>query len=243
MMADKVKIYLAGPMRGYFRLNFPRFNQEAQKLRDRGYWVFNPAEDDLGDPQASIKDYLIRDLPELLRCDKVVVLSGWRQSEGASCEVMVAAHLGMEILDPSLEPLDVRVLTWSTSAPGPQKLNVLQEAMDLVGGARRSDYGHPLDDFSRTAQIWGAILKCPVSPSQVALCMIGLKMSRECNGPKRDNIVDIGGYALCHDMVLQEQERRAEQGRAFIQGQIKLAELEKKLEEHDAKETETDGTG
>ena len=36
--------------------------------------------------------------------------------------------------------------------------SILTEAQGLVHGDRNSDYGHPLDDFSRTAAIWTALL-------------------------------------------------------------------------------------
>ena len=80
--------------------------------------------------------------------------------------------------------------------------SILFEAHNLVHGVRGEDYGHPYEDFSRTAKIWSAILGVDVTPEQVALCMIGVKMSRECNKPKRDNRVDIAGYAEALDMVV-----------------------------------------
>ena len=80
--------------------------------------------------------------------------------------------------------------------------SILTEAHRLVHGQRGQDYGHPYEDFSRTAKIWSAILDKEVTPEQVALCMIGVKMSRECNRPKRDNRVDIAGYAEALDMVV-----------------------------------------
>lgn len=85
----------------------------------------------------------------------------------------------------------------------------LQEAQRLVHGDRGEAYGHPLDDMSRTAKMWAAILGVPVSAEQVALCMIAVKISRQCNKPKRDNVVDIAGYAECLQMVVDERERRA----------------------------------
>lgn len=84
-----------------------------------------------------------------------------------------------------------------------------EEAEDLVRGARQADYGHPLDDFSKTALFWQAILGHPVTPEQVALCMVGVKISREVNKPKRDNIVDAHGYLLTYEMVGEERDRRA----------------------------------
>lgn len=88
-------------------------------------------------------------------------------------------------------------------------MNILQEADTLVHGARNDDYGHPLDDFSKTAKIWSAILGIDVTPEQVALCMVGVKISRQCNRPKRDNLVDGAGYFATLEMVLAEKARRA----------------------------------
>jgi hypothetical protein len=36
--------------------------------------------------------------------------------------------------------------------------------------------------------------------------MIGVKMSRECNKPKRDNRIDIAGYAEALDMVVNYRD-------------------------------------
>lgn len=84
--------------------------------------------------------------------------------------------------------------------------SILQEAQRLVHGPRQSAYGHPLDDFSRTGRIWGAVLGTEdIPPHLVALCLIGVKISREVNSPKRDNRVDMAGYAEALDLVRQRQ--------------------------------------
>lgn len=88
-------------------------------------------------------------------------------------------------------------------------MNILEEANSLVHGARQGDYGHPLDDFSRTAKMWSAILGHEVTPEQVGLCMCAVKLSRQVNKPKRDNLVDLAGYAATVDMVLEEKNKRA----------------------------------
>lgn len=54
--------------------------------------------------------------------------------------------------------------------------------------------------------MWGAILGVEVTPVQVGLCMIALKISRECNMHKRDNLTDIAGYAETVNLVIAEQE-------------------------------------
>ena len=93
----------------------------------------------------------------------------------------------------------------------PARRSVLLEADGLVHGDRNATYGHPLDDFKRTAKIWGAILGIEITPEQVGLCMCGVKISRECNKPKRDNMVDLAGYAetvaWCHDEAADREYR------------------------------------
>lgn len=88
-------------------------------------------------------------------------------------------------------------------------VSVLPEADGLVHGDRNTSYGPPLDDFARTAKMWGAILGVEVQPEQVPLCMIALKISRQCHRPKRDNMVDIAGYAETAEWCLHEKRRRA----------------------------------
>ena len=85
---------------------------------------------------------------------------------------------------------------------------ILDEAKELIYGARQGAYGHPFDDFSKTGLIWQAILGVPVTPEQVALCLVGVKISREVNKHKRDNLVDGAGYFGTLELVVQERERR-----------------------------------
>jgi hypothetical protein len=87
-------------------------------------------------------------------------------------------------------------------------MNILEEANKLVHGDRGVDYGHPLDDFARTAAMWSAILGVRVSAAQVGLCMCAVKISRQCNKPKADNLIDLAGYAETVNMVIEETERR-----------------------------------
>jgi hypothetical protein len=86
--------------------------------------------------------------------------------------------------------------------------DIADYAVSLVSGDRQNDYGHPFDDFSRTAKIWGAILGTEVSAEQVALCMVGVKIAREVNRQKLDNTVDGIGYFLTLAMVQQERAER-----------------------------------
>jgi hypothetical protein len=79
---------------------------------------------------------------------------------------------------------------------------ILDIAKGYVYGDRQGDYGHPADDYNRTAVLWSQILGVEVTAHQAILCMIAVKMSRLVNDPsKRDSIIDIAGYAECFDRV------------------------------------------
>lgn len=84
-------------------------------------------------------------------------------------------------------------------APAPR--TILQEAQDAVFGPRQGAYGHPREDFQRTADLWSAYLQgCGVpvvmEGKDVANMMILLKMARLMNTPDhRDSMVDMAGYA------------------------------------------------
>ena len=78
------------------------------------------------------------------------------------------------------------------------------EAVQLVGGDRNRAYGHPKTNFQRIAQFWSAILDINVTPAQVAMCMMAVKMSREIHAHKRDNLVDCIAYCITLDAVQED---------------------------------------
>ena len=86
--------------------------------------------------------------------------------------------------------------------------DVAAYAARLVSDKRQYEYGHPLDNLDRAAQIWSVILGTDVTAEQVALCMIGMKIARQVHKPKPDTVVDIIGYALTLHMVEVERAQR-----------------------------------
>jgi hypothetical protein len=61
---------------------------------------------------------------------------------------------------------------------------------------RRDDYGEAADQFRAIAARWSITLGTPVTPAQVALCMIDLKLVRLAYDPGHvDSVVDVIGYA------------------------------------------------
>ena len=117
-----MRVYLAGPMRGYPRFNFDAFDAYAAELRDAGYEVTSPAELDRKhgfDPDEPISDdeieamlpnMIARDLVAIaLDCEAVALLPGWQDSRGVKVELTLARFLGLPILDATtrqpIEPL------------------------------------------------------------------------------------------------------------------------------------------
>lgn len=90
--------------------------------------------------------------------------------------------------------------------------SILQEAEALINGDRRASYGHPLLDYTRTAGMVNAAfadkLKEPLTAEDMMMVMVLVKLSRQRNLPKRDNLVDACGYLGC--IELAEQKRNSE---------------------------------
>jgi Domain of unknown function (DUF4406) len=110
-----MKLYLAGPMRGYDDNNFPAFHKYATVLRAMGHTVFSPAEKDeekFGGAafqgkvaiQATKAAAVGFDLRKALQmdldyicseADGVALLKGWECSKGACAESATANALGL----------------------------------------------------------------------------------------------------------------------------------------------------
>lgn len=93
-----MKIYIAGPMRGYPRYNFDAFDH-ARDLLSFCFDVVSPADMDreLGfDPDKSeatsefIEQAMRRDIEAVLSVDALFVLKGWEQSKGTLAEIAIA---------------------------------------------------------------------------------------------------------------------------------------------------------
>ncbi len=78
------------------------------------------------------------------------------------------------------------------------------DAVQAVTGPRQRDYAHPKVNFQRIANLWSIVLDVDITPEQVALCMIQVKIAREMNRHTRDNIVDLIGYSLTLDACQED---------------------------------------
>ena len=79
----------------------------------------------------------------------------------------------------------------------------LDEARRLICGDRRADYGGVEESFTDVAQAWSILFDVTVTPEQVALAMVLLKVYREKRNHKHDNLVDIAGYAGLADFMAE----------------------------------------
>ena len=101
-----LKIYIAGPMRGYEKNNHEAFDAAERFLSNKRIWnPVNPArkdrdagvnpEDDM--TKLELKEALLRDVNLVFECDCLYMLRGWERSEGARMEHALALALGMGI--------------------------------------------------------------------------------------------------------------------------------------------------
>jgi len=87
---------------------------------------------------------------------------------------------------------------------------ILDDAAAAVHGVRPNDYGHPLDNHTRTAGLWSTYLGRTVSAEDVCLLNVLQKISRGMHSVTRDTLVDIAGYAANVEMIQIERDRRSQ---------------------------------
>ena len=94
-----MRLYVAGPMRGYEYFNFPAFDAASLQLREIGYDVVNPAELDRVEgihefselPKGFIRQAMKRDTAAICDCDGIALLPGWEKSAGVDVEKRLGA--------------------------------------------------------------------------------------------------------------------------------------------------------
>lgn len=101
--------------------------------------------------------------------------------------------------------------------------NILAEALDITNGDRQKYYGHPADNHGNTAALWSAYLNrkyglfppIGLSARDVCMMMVLLKVSRDANSTKRDNLVDIAGYVRNAEQIEQRRGLTSEDVKAI----------------------------
>lgn len=87
--------------------------------------------------------------------------------------------------------------------------SILREAENIIYGDREKTYGNPGANCERIAKIWELIFKVPITPKQVCLAMIGLKVARLMNDiDHKDSYVDICGYAALWERICNQEMKQ-----------------------------------
>ena len=87
--------------------------------------------------------------------------------------------------------------------------SILSEAEEIVNGIRQSDYGEANESFSRIATIASVMTGKELSPEDCCAVMMAVKLVRESFAHKRDNLVDLCGYANILNEI-RESEKKGE---------------------------------
>lgn len=216
-------VYILGPMRGIRWFNFQAFDDMRDRLQiEHRHIAISPADIDRESgfdaydlPQdydwnkipdrLDIKQIIKRDLEAIQRCTAYVCLDRWEKSTGAMAEKSVCDWLGLKDLTEHILG-SVEKPTESTN-----KLSICEEAQSLTTGERAAAYGHPIVNFTTTANLINARFGTAFTPDEIAEIMILVKIARQVQAKKRDNMVDIAGYANCIGLIEEERERRKAQ--------------------------------
>lgn len=74
--------------------------------------------------------------------------------------------------------------------------SILSEAEEIVNGSRHSDYGDAANNFHRIANIVNSMYpQLNINAQQCCAVLMAVKLIREGFRHKRDNLVDLCGYA------------------------------------------------
>ena len=79
-------------------------------------------------------------------------------------------------------------------------MSIIDQARDIIEGDREKTYGEPGRNLRRIADQWSCYLSqkyesaVMLSEEDVCWMMVLLKMSRQINAHKEDNLVDAIGY-------------------------------------------------
>jgi len=215
------RVYIMGPMTGREHYNVAAFEEAAERWRAAGWVVTTPFDTNAAvwyrhydrpfDPYNDVCDYghpllaemVAANLQTVTLADAVAVLDGWEKSKGSGIEARLAVLMGKRFYRASsMGMMETPKLALSAADDVPAVTShdsILHEAYALAGhgGERNDSYDHPYPNFSKIAKGWEVLFGVPITPRLVALAMIWMKTVRDAHKGKRDNIVDISGYAYC----------------------------------------------
>lgn len=110
----------------------------------------------------------------------------------------------------------------------PQRLQVLNRAVDLTMGDRNRDYGDPYENHEMIAAIATAISGETFTPEHVVMVHMATKLARMRTSPeKRDHYVDLAAYTgILHEV----RHRVALEDAAIAEAEAARAAAEKRVQ-------------
>lgn len=102
----------------------------------------------------------------------------------------------------------------------PKRVQLTQTAASLITGQRQEDYGPPVKNFQRIANLWNDHMETNIfTPRKVAELMLLLKMARTINSPTEDSYIDAIGYAAIAGELAGlevDAEKKAEEAYEYL---------------------------
>lgn len=94
----KMRVYISGPITGVKDYH-KHFDAAERTMKRRGYEVLNPANNDaVMPPTATHEEYMKVCIAQLSCCEGILMLKGWKRSEGAREEFCYAVDHKMPII-------------------------------------------------------------------------------------------------------------------------------------------------
>jgi hypothetical protein len=92
--------------------------------------------------------------------------------------------------------------------------DVLAKAGELINGDRKEDYGDAYLNHMRIAEFWNNYLETEnkITPTDVAMMMLLVKVARLMHTYKEDSFVDICGYAALAGEMSRVDVKRPDWG-------------------------------
>ena len=98
-----------------------------------------------------------------------------------------------KLLQYAIDQSNMNITDGDTGNRGTQ--SVLLEADSLVNGQRQADYSNPIHNWTETARCASLLTGKELSAADCVNVLIATKLMRETYRHKRDNLVDLAGYA------------------------------------------------
>jgi len=130
----------------------------------------------------------------------------WKEGEWKKVADAQDIKITTDVPEGSYVPLDLDEDPRTT-----RRREFLKEVESCVCNDRQNSYGHAEDNFQNIADLVNIVLSnlgaSKVTRQDVGIIMLCVKMARIRTSPnKRDNYVDLAGYAACTAGIVEEQQ-------------------------------------